>query len=106
MQSNAYFEREAEYQVLRGFLKNTQQETRIARLMAEAIRDELTERQAEQVRMYYLEQRTMREIAAILGVNPSTVSRTLAIARKKLRRCLKFSSKALLRRDDPFEDFP
>jgi len=72
------------------------------RLLATAIEQELTPRQAQMVRMYFLEQHSMREIASILGVYPSTVSRTLSAARSKLRRCLRFGAKALL---DEAEDF-
>ena len=94
------YERETEYQSLRGLMKTTESEGETAALLAAALRDELTERQAGMVRMYYIEQHTMRDIAAILGVNVSTVSRTLAAARTKLKRCLKYSSRAFLRSDE------
>ena len=71
-----------------------------ARLLNVALREELTERQAQMVRMYYIEQHTMRDIAGMLGVNISTVSRTLAAARKRLKRCLKYASRTLLRAED------
>ena len=99
MQIMAY-DRETEYQSLRALMKITEQETRSARLLASALQEELTARQAQMVRMYYLEQHTMRDIGTILGVNVSTVSRTLASARKKLKRCLKYTSRTLLRLDE------
>lgn len=94
------YEREMEYQVLRRLMKNTEEETaRPKSMLAAALQEELTPRQAVMVRMYYLEQHTMRDIARELGVNVSTVSRTLASARVKLKRCLKYTSRALLNSD-------
>lgn len=71
-------------------------ESRLHRALASAIESELTPRQAEMVRMYFLEQHSIREMADILGVYPSTVSRTLAAARVKLRRCLRYGARTLL----------
>ena len=56
----------------------------------QAIRRELTARQRQMVEMYYGECMVMAEIAAALGVNVSTVSRTLARSREKLRQCLRY----------------
>lgn len=90
-----------EYQSLRQFLRQLDSsDSRLHRLLAAAIEQELTPRQAQMVRMYFLEQRSMREIAAMLGIYPSTVSRTLYAARTKLKRCLRFGAKALLDEDD------
>ena len=94
------YERETEYQTLRGILKRADSSGGTARLLNVALREELTERQAQMVRMYYIEQHTMRDIAGMLGVNISTVSRTLAAARKRLKRCLKYASRTLLRAED------
>ncbi len=75
-------------------------ESRLHRLLGAAIESELTPRQAQMVRMYFLEQHSMREMADILGVYPSTVSRTLGAARVKLKRCLKYGARTLLESDD------
>ena len=93
------FERETEYQSLRRLMRLTEQTSPTARLIGTALREDLTPRQAQMVRLYYLEQHNMREIGQMLGVNPSTVCRTLGAARKKLRRCLRYSSRALLHGD-------
>ncbi len=86
-----------EYQSLRSFLKKLDGSDRqLHRMLAAAIEQELTPRQAQMVRMYFLEQHSMREMARILDVYPSTVSRTLGAARVKLRRCLRYGAKALL----------
>lgn len=85
------FERETEYQSLRNFVKSLdERKDAMARLLSRAVAEELTERQALMVVLYYLEQRSMRDIAAELGVNPSTVSRTLQTAREKLKKCLRY----------------
>lgn len=94
------YTRETEYQSLRGLLRSSQKEGMTARLLAAALREELTPRQAQMVRMYYVEQHTMRDIAAILGVNPSTVSRTLKSARGKLKRCLRYTNRSFLHEED------
>ena len=94
------YTRETEYQSLRGLLRSSQEEGMTARLLSAALREELTARQTQMVKLYYVEQHTMRDIAAMLGVNPSTVSRTLKSAREKLKRCLRYSNRSFLREDD------
>ena len=64
--------------------------------MARAIREELTEKQRAYMMAYYGGM-TMNQIAKEYGVNKSTVSRTIANARDRLRRVLRYCSPALLR---------
>lgn len=64
--------------------------------IAQAMEEELTPRQRQMVRMYYIEQKTMPDIAGELGVAVSTVSRTIARGRNRLRRCLRYGGGALL----------
>ena len=94
------YTRETEYQSLRGLLRSSQKEGVTARLLSSALREELTPRQAQMVRMYYIEQHTMRDIAAILELNPSTVSRTLKSAREKLKRCLRYTNRSFLHEEE------
>ena len=54
------------------------------------IREELTPLQRQTLIAYYMEQRTIPQIAAERGVHKSTVSRTLHRAEDKLRRFLKY----------------
>ena len=91
--------RETEYESMRRLMRQSAEESTTAGLIAAALQTELTPRQAQMVQLYYLKQHSMREVGNILGVNPSTVCRTLAAARKKLRRCLRYSSRAFLRED-------
>jgi len=89
--------REAEYLALRQFLKTAGTgENRIAA----AVREELTARQREMVELYYLRQMRMTDIAQLLGVSVSTVSRTLDRGRTRLRRALRYGDRRLLSRED------
>ena len=54
------------------------------------IREELTDIQREILLAYYMENRTIPQIAADRGVHKSTVSRTLHRAEGKLRRYLRY----------------
>lgn len=94
------FSRETEYQSIRGLMKFSEGKGITARLLSTALHEDLTARQAQMVHLYYIEQHTMRDIANLLQINVSTVSRTLAAARKKLKRCLKYSSRAFLHDDE------
>ena len=94
------YARETEYQSLRSLMKSSERGDATARLLSAALREELTARQAQMVKLYYVEQHTMRDIAAMLGVNPSTVSRTLKSAREKLKRCLRYSNRSFLREEE------
>lgn len=51
---------------------------------------ELTPRQREMLMRYYWQQQTMAQIARELGVNRSTVSRTIRRGEERLRRCLAY----------------
>lgn len=95
-----YYMRETEYESMRRLMRMSSAEgSPTAGLVAAALQSELTPRQAQLVRLYYIEQHNMREIGQLLGVNPSTVCRTLQTARKKLRRCLRYSNRAFLREE-------
>ncbi|MGN1002571.1 MAG: sigma-70 family RNA polymerase sigma factor [Oscillospiraceae bacterium] len=84
------YERETESQSLRSFVRSLNRPgDEMTRLLSRAVAEELTERQALMVVLYYIDQRSMRDIARELGVNPSTVSRTLKASREKLRKCLR-----------------
>lgn len=59
---------------------------RMKRILSRAIRYELTDRQRRCLTMYYLDRMKMQDIARSLCLSPSTVSRHIAAASKKLRR--------------------
>ena len=54
------------------------------------IREELTQNQREILLAYYIQDRTIPQIAEDRGCNKSTVSRTLHRAEEKLRRYLRY----------------
>ena len=61
---------------------------RLKRNLRLARREELTPRQAQMLYLYFDEEMTMAEIARELQISKSTVSRTLARAKGRLKRCL------------------
>lgn len=70
---------------------NREQYERLKRNLRAAIRDDLTPRQRQMMEMYYFQKTSVPDIARELGINRSTVSRTLKRGRERIRRCLKYS---------------
>ena len=70
---------------------------RMCRNLNRAIRSELTPNQFRAIAFYYVEGMKMTEIAELLGVNVSTVSRTIKRGRARLQRCLKYSAPEFFR---------
>lgn len=69
---------------------NSEQLGRLRRNLRKAREQELTPRQKQMLEMYFDDGQSMVEIAEALGVNRSTVSRTLMRARRRLYRCLRY----------------
>lgn len=69
---------------------NTERLERMRRNLRQAREQELTPRQRQIVALYYDRGLTIPEIAGELGVNRSTVSRTLQRAKARLRRFLQY----------------
>lgn len=63
---------------------------RLKRNLRLAREEELTVRQRELLRLYYEEAQSVTQIAGRLGVNKSTVSRTLSRAQRRLYKCLRY----------------
>ena len=68
----------------------------LKRNLVRAIQEELTPKQWNAIKLYYIDQITMTDIAKQQGVNVSTVSRTIHRGTKKLNRCLRYGAKELL----------
>ncbi len=64
---------------------------RLRRNLRQARRQELTGRQQQVLTLFFDEQMNMTEIAAVLGVHRSTVSRTLHRAMDRLYRALRYA---------------
>ena len=69
---------------------NDEMLSRLKRNLRIARKEELTPRQAEMLYLYFDRSLTMAEIGKELGVGKSTVSRTIARAKRRLHRCLRY----------------
>ena len=72
---------------------NRPERERMKRILLRAIRHELTDRQRECMTMYYLEGMKMKDIAAVLGLSRSTVTRHIQSATRKLRKVASYYTK-------------
>lgn len=70
---------------------NGEQLARLRRNLRRAREQELTPRQRQILELYYDQGMNMPQIAEELGVNCSTVSRTLRRAKDRLNRCLRYA---------------
>lgn len=70
---------------------NSERLRRLQRNLNQARLQELTPRQRQFLALYYDEGMGMAQIAAATGVNCSTVSRTIARAKRRLQRSLRYS---------------
>ncbi|MCI9001554.1 MAG: sigma-70 family RNA polymerase sigma factor [Oscillibacter sp.] len=70
---------------------NHEQLDRLRRNLRRAREQELTPRQRQILDLYFDQGMTIPQIAGALGVNPSTVSRTLRRAKDRLYRCLRYA---------------
>lgn len=70
---------------------NSQRRQRLLRNLPRAVAAELTPRQREMLELYIYHNMSVTDIADALGVNKSTVSRSLRRSFQRLERCLKYS---------------
>lgn len=78
---------------------NHAQNRELRRRLLRALEEDVTARQREMLALYYVEGLNIPAISRKLGVNKSTVSRTLRRGRERLRRCLRYGAGTLLRED-------
>ena len=79
---------------------NREQVGRLKRNLTHALRQDITPRQREYMMLYYGKCMSMEAIAKELGVNKSTVSRTIKRGRQRLFRCLRYGASNLLEQAD------
>ena len=79
---------------------NSSELSRLKRNLICALREDVTPRQRQVLLMYYAQGLNMREIGQQLGVDKSTVSRTIKRGEHKLRRCLRYGAENYLRSMD------
>ncbi len=75
---------------------NSAQHSRLKRNLLRALKEDVTPKQRRALLMYYSQGLNMREIGEQLGVDKSTVSRTIQRGEKRLRRCLRYGAAAFL----------
>lgn len=66
-----------------------------------ALHEDVTQRQRQYLLLYYGEGLNMSEIGDRLGVDKSTVSRTIKRGEARLRRCLRYGAKRFLLEERP-----
>lgn len=69
---------------------NTVRHSLMLKIMNNIIENDLTDRQKQMITMYYFQHMNISEIAGVLGVNRSTVSRTISRGRKNLTEKMKY----------------
>ncbi|MEG2455806.1 MAG: sigma-70 family RNA polymerase sigma factor [Oscillospiraceae bacterium] len=75
---------------------NEGQLQRVKRNLVRALREDVTQRQRQMLLLYYAEGQNMREIGEELGVDKSTVSRTIKRGERRLHRCLRYGAEMLM----------
>ena len=70
---------------------NQDRVSRLKRNLQRAIQEDLTPRQREMLLLRYSQNYSGSQISKELGVNPSTVSRTLTRAKRRIEQALKYS---------------
>ena len=75
---------------------NSAQLSRVKRNLVRALREDVTPRQREVLLLYYAEQLNTRQIGEKLGVDKSTVARTIKRGERRLQRCLRYGAAHLL----------
>ena len=75
---------------------NSAQHRQLKRNLVRALQEDVTEKQRRCLLMYYGDGLNMREIGERLGVDKSTVSRTIKRGERRLKRCLRYGAEAFL----------
>ena len=76
---------------------NSREISRLKRNLIRCLREDVTEKQRQVLLLYYAEGKNMREIGQSLGVDKSTVSRTIKRGERRLQRCLRYGAEMYLR---------
>ena len=79
---------------------NSQEISRLKRNRIRCLREDVTAKQRQMILLYYAEGKNMREIGEAMGIDKSTVSRTIKRGERRLRRCLRYGAEAYLRSMD------
>lgn len=63
---------------------------RMKQILLQALSEDLTSRQRECITLYFYDNMKMKEIAAVLSLSPSTVTRHIKAAKRKLQNVAKY----------------
>jgi len=69
---------------------NSEKHRLMLKILRKVIAEELTERQREMITLYYFDRANIPQIAEMLGVNRSTVSRTITRGRRNIMEKMKY----------------
>lgn len=69
---------------------NSEKHRLMLKILRKVILEELTERQREMITLYYFDRANIPQIAEMLGVNRSTVSRTISRGRRNIMEKMKY----------------
>ncbi len=75
---------------------NTEELNRVKLALWRALNEDITEKQRLYLLLYYAEGLNMSQIGARMGVDKSTVSRTIKRGEHRLKRCLRYGAKRFL----------
>lgn len=76
---------------------NSREMDRLRYNLFQALKEDVTPRQRQALSLYYAQGINMREIGELLGVDKSTVCRTIKRGEKRLQRCLRYGAELYLR---------
>lgn len=69
---------------------NSKKHSLMLKIMQNIIENDITERQRQMITMYYFQHMNIPQIAETLGMNRSTVSRTISRGRKNIMAKMKY----------------
>ena len=76
---------------------NLAEVTRLKRNLVRCLNEDVTERQRTMLYMYYYEGLNQRQIGEQLGVDKSTVSRTIMRGERRMLKCLRYGAETYLK---------
>lgn len=76
---------------------NSAEMSRLKRNLIRCLHEDITEKQRLALTMYYAQGLNMREIGERLGVDKSTISRTIKRGEQRLQRCLRYGAETYLK---------
>ena len=76
---------------------NSREHDRLKHNLMRALHEDITPKQRQALLLYYAQGLNMREIGDQLGVDRSTISRTLKRGEQRLLRCLRYGAERYLK---------